>query len=86
MDPLQSLIRLAAEYGKATGLEEATVSGRVLKGGNRLRDLRAGLSDIGIRRLEAAIQWFSSHWPTDAEWPSDVPRPEPASPQPEQAA
>ena len=26
-----------------------------------------------------ALQWFSDNWPVPPEWPSDIPRPEPAS-------
>ena len=74
MDGLTALFTLADAYCKATGLAEGTVSDRVLKGGNRLRDLRAD-GDIGVRRLQKAIEWFSDHWPAGAEWPADIPRP-----------
>lgn len=75
MNALSSLFALSDAYAKATDLAEGTISDRVLKGGNRLRDLRAGTADIGVRRLASAINWFSDNWPEGASWPADVPRP-----------
>lgn len=72
---LEHLLTTVEAYRAATGLAEATISTRVLKDGKRLAALRAG-RDIGILRLEEAMRWFSDHWPADAVWPSDVPRPE----------
>jgi hypothetical protein len=75
MNALSDLFSLADSYSAATGLADGTVSERVLKGGNRLRDLRAKKSDIGVRRLELAIQWFSDNWPADTKWPDGIDRP-----------
>jgi hypothetical protein len=80
---LDHFLSLVDAYRKATGLAEATISTRVMKDGKRLRELRAG-RDIGVRRLEEAITWFSDHWPKDAPWPADIPRPEKANLTPEQ--
>ena len=77
MDALASLLTLSDAYGRALNIAEGTVSERVLKGGNRLRDLRAGSTDIGVRRLHTAIQWFSDHWPAGLDWPKGVDRPSP---------
>ena len=77
MDSLSHLFALSKAYAASSGLAESTISERVLKGGNRLRDLREDKTDIGIRRLGQAIQWFSDHWPDGAVWPADVPRPGP---------
>ena len=41
--------------------------------------LAAGAS-CTLRTLAKAIQWLSDHWPADAEWPPDIPRPSPATP------
>ena len=35
-------------------------------------------ADITTRRATRIVQWFSDHWPTDLEWPADIPRPDPA--------
>ncbi|WP_246725535.1 hypothetical protein [Beijerinckia sp. L45] len=80
MSAFHDLFVLADAYADATGLAEGTVSDRVLKGGNRLRDLRAGKGDIGIRRLEQAIKWFSNHWPEGVDWPDTIDRPPVESP------
>ena len=39
--------------------------------------LRAG-ADITTRRAARIAQWLSDHWPTGAEWPPDIPRPDPS--------
>ena len=77
-DALNQLFTLCDVYTAATRVSESTLSGLVLKGGNRLRDLRSGSADIGVRRLNQAIQWFSTNWPEGAEWPKAIIRPEPA--------
>lgn len=74
MTNIDSLLRLVGAYCEATGLAEATVSDRVLNDGKRIKAIRAG-KDIGSRRLEEAIQWFSDNWPVSAEWPVDIARP-----------
>ena len=73
MDALSDLFTLAAAYGKATGLAEASVSTRVLDGGGRLAQIREG-RDIGVRRLRKALAWFSANWPENAVWPESIDR------------
>ena len=34
---------------------------------------------ITMRRVAAAMQWLSDHWPPDLPWPADIPRPDPHS-------
>lgn len=48
----------------------------MLSGGRRLAMIEAG-GDIGTERFERAMQWFSDNWPAEADWPKDVPRPDP---------
>ena len=38
--------------------------------------------DLTTRRAARVTQWFSNHWPAGAEWPADIPRPEPTSAEP----
>jgi hypothetical protein len=76
MDAIAQLLRLAERYCAATGLAEATVSSRCFTDGKRLAALRGG-SEIGARRLGRALEWFSANWPDGADWPGDIPRPEP---------
>jgi hypothetical protein len=61
-------------YKAATGLPDKTISSRVLNDSGRIDLLRAG-GDIGIRKVAAALNWFSEHWPAGAAWPTDVARP-----------
>jgi hypothetical protein len=63
-------------YCAAAGLAEATVSTRVFNDGKRITEVRAG-ADIGMRRVEKAIQWFSDNWPENTPWPEGVYRPVP---------
>ena len=71
---IQNLIDVAEAYGSATGLRPQTVSSRVFRDTKKLPDIHAG-SDISTRRLEAALIWFSEHWPDEAVWPETVSRP-----------
>lgn len=75
MTALASLFTLIDVYCVATGLAEATVSTRLFSDGKRIASLRLG-GDMGVRRLERALQWFSDNWPSEADWPADIARPE----------
>lgn len=74
MDHLKHLFLLADAYRAVDRIAEATLSTRIFADGKRLAAIRNG-SDIGVRRLQEAVRWFATHWPEDADWPSDVPRP-----------
>ena len=71
---IEHLIKVADEYGRATAVEDKTVSSRVFQDSKKLGAIRAG-SDITVGRYNAALEWFSSNWPEGAIWPVDVPRP-----------
>lgn len=72
-----ALTSVVSVYCQSSGLAEATVSSRLFNDGKRLSEVRRG-ADIGIRRVERAMQWMSENWPDGADWPGDVPRPRPA--------
>lgn len=74
MSPIEALLRIVETYCEATSVAEATLSSRVFFDGKRIADIRRG-SDMGVRRLEKAMLWFSQNWPEGATWPEDVPRP-----------
>ncbi len=76
MSPIENLLSVVDAYAAATGLAEATISTRFLAGGRVILDLRNG-RDMGVRRIERAVESFAREWPADAEWPADVPRPAP---------
>jgi hypothetical protein len=69
---------LAAAYAAATGLEPSTVSWRVFGDTKKLAMIADG-ADLTTRRFEAAVSWFSAHWPAGAAWPATVRRPEVAA-------
>jgi hypothetical protein len=49
----------------ALGIREATLSTRMLGDGKRLAAIRRG-KDIGVRRLEAAVDWIAANWPRES--------------------
>ncbi len=75
MPSIASLLTVAEAYAQAYGLSETTVSKRALQDSSRLAELRSGSCDIGVKRLERTLQWFSDNWPRGAEWPVSVSRP-----------
>lgn len=76
MSIVGSLFSVVEGFCRAEGVPESTVSWRVFNDGKRLAQVRAG-ADIGVRRLERAMQWLSDNWPDGAEWPETVARPKP---------
>lgn len=72
---IEHLITVADEYGRATQVEDKTVSSRVFQDSKKLTAIRGG-ADITVGRYNAALEWFSANWPEQAEWPHDVPRPQ----------
>lgn len=76
MSGIASLLSVARAYGAAENIPQTTVSKRALQDSSRLAELEAGGSDIGVKRLERTLMWFSDHWPADTDWPADVPRPD----------
>ncbi|TIW28730.1 MAG: hypothetical protein E5V63_04355 [Mesorhizobium sp.] len=75
MIEISQLIFVADAYIAATGRKETTVSTSVFNDGKKLTALRDGSADIGVRRFNVALEWFSAHWPVDAVWPEGVSRP-----------
>ena len=71
---IKHLITVADEYGRISEIEEKTVSSRVFNDGKKLSAIRSG-SDITVGRYNAALAWFSEHWPEGKVWPHGVPRP-----------
>lgn len=74
MNQIEALFSLCEAYCAATSLSEARVSTLALGGGSRLGQIRMG-SDIGVRRLEAVVDWFSANWPEGTPWPEGIRRP-----------
>ncbi|MCC2608365.1 hypothetical protein [Neorhizobium petrolearium] len=74
MTLISSFLLLAETYCRAAGIAEATLSSRMFRDGKRIGQIREG-SDIGVRRLDVAVQWLSDNWPEGFDWPAGVVRP-----------
>lgn len=73
------LIVLAERLAHHLGRSEATVSNWIVGHARLFSRLREGRGTT-VRTYHRALQWFSSNWPVDLVWPSDIPRPAPAAP------
>jgi len=68
------LVRLAKLYAGHRGLALSTVATYAQRDGKFF----ARLENSGGCTLKVAARvlgWLSDNWPTDLEWPSDIPRP-----------
>lgn len=74
----EQLLIVADRFAEASGIGRKRVSTLVLNGGGKLDAIAQG-RDLTTGSFERAMRWFSSNWPTDAEWPANIDRP--ASPQ-----
>lgn len=74
MNAIDSLLMLARRYAEAEKLDLSTVSWRALGDTKKLAALESG-RDIQVKRCDAAVQWFSDHWPAGTEWPRQIHRP-----------
>lgn len=74
MNAIDMLLRVADAYAAARKLSESRVSTLVFGEGTRLRHLRSG-GEMGARRVERGLEWFSANWPDAAAWPAEIARP-----------
>lgn len=70
-----TLVKLAKAYAKHTGLTLSTVSTYAANNGAFFGNLEAGKS-CTVAKFNVVLAWFSNGWPSDLEWPSDIPRPQ----------
>lgn len=75
MSAINGLLSVSEAYRNARGISASRLSTIVFGDGKVLPQLASGDRDITTRRLETAIQWFSDHWPADADWPEGIERP-----------
>lgn len=73
----KDLVRLGEIYASHRGLEISTVSTYAASDGKWLARLK-GEAGCTLRKAALVIQWFSDRWPSDLEWPADIPRPKPS--------
>lgn len=72
------LLAVARTYGSHAGKGLSVVSSRACFESKALIGLESGKSSLTLRRADAAMNWFSDHWPAGAAWPAAVPRPLPS--------
>lgn len=65
----------ARAFAASTGREASTVA-RLATGDWRFFERLKDGASFTIRKYDAVMAWFSLNWPTDADWPAGVPRPE----------
>ena len=75
MKPTDPFLSVVDAYVAATGLSDRTVSRKVFVDNGKIIAMRNGAGITWARR-EAALAWFSANWPDNADWPSDVVRPD----------
>lgn len=68
---------LCDTYRQQVDLSESRIGAIAAGNPSFYARLRAG-SSCTIKLYARVLGWFSDHWPTDLEWPPDVPRPEPS--------
>lgn len=80
---MEELLRLrlsatCAAYVEATDVSRAKVGSLILNDNTFFRRVLEDRQGFTVRIYDRVMQWFSDHWPADAAWPADVPRPAPA--------
>lgn len=73
-DLRRHLLTASAAYADATGKAMTTI-GRKAAGDWRFFDRLQEETSFTIRIYDKVMAWFSQNWPTEVDWPSDVPRP-----------
>jgi hypothetical protein len=75
MVSIDIFLELVSRFAEVNGISEATVSTRLFNDGKRLKLLREG-GDLGVRKLDDAVQFMSDHWPEGKSWPRNIRRPD----------
>ncbi|MGK8234011.1 hypothetical protein ACLGGT_07485 [Roseovarius sp. MS2] len=65
---------LASSYSSHTGLKVSTLGVYAVNDGKFFLRLIGGY-DCRTKTAQKVAEWFSDNWPTDLEWPRDIPRP-----------
>ncbi|CUH68034.1 hypothetical protein TG4357_03353 [Thalassovita gelatinovora] len=68
------IVELAEAFASHCGLKLSTVSTYAANDGKWLDGLK-GNASCTLRKASVVIRWFSDNWPSDLEWPADIPRP-----------
>ena len=73
----QLLVTLIHAFANARGLSVSYASRLLTGSGDTVDRVTAGAS-ITARRAETILRRASQNWPTNCDWPADIPRPAPA--------
>ena len=68
------IVCLADGFCEVSGISTATLSNRLFKDARKIDALRGG-RDLVTARYQTALAYFDMNWPSNVEWPSDIPRP-----------
>jgi len=69
------IVSLSETMEAHAGLTHWSISRRVTSKGDFIDRLKKG-GDCSTGTYEAVVQRFENIWPTDLDWPSDIPRPQ----------
>jgi len=69
------LIRLADAYAEHRNVKTWRVGHLAAGRGGFFENLRNG-GKTSTERFETVLGWFSKNWPSDLDWPEDIPRPD----------
>ncbi len=78
MDQRTALIFLADMLASHHGVTHFAISMRALGKGDFFKKLKEG-GDCRTSTVAKVMTFFASNWPTDLDWPSDIPRPPPVA-------
>ncbi len=70
------IVKQAEAYCAHTGKTLSTVGSYAVRDGKFFLRLGNG-GGCTLRTAKRVIEWFSDNWPTDLEWPREIPRPTP---------
>jgi hypothetical protein len=75
----KNLTDLADRFAAHRGWKLSTVSTYAAGDGKFFDRLKNG-AGCTLKTAARLYQWFSERWPTDLEWPRDIPRPSASKP------
>lgn len=72
----QSLITLAETLAAHQGVTHFAISMRAMGKGDFFKRLQKPGADCRTGTATRLAAWFSENWPSDLEWPRNIPRPQ----------
>lgn len=75
MEQTASLILLAETMAAHQGVTHFAISMRAMGKGDFFKNMKEKGWDCRTRTASRVMAWFSDNWPSDLEWPRDIPRP-----------